>query len=129
GGEYFRDVFIGSYAAHERPKEPQAGKPTLYLVTQPPHTEVPPHYHAVAQWQVVVGGSAYLGRHHAASVSIHFTDPLTAYGPITATDQGVRYFTFRTMADPGAQYTDDPAARERLLGLRRKNRRFIFLDS
>jgi hypothetical protein len=119
GGDYMKSVFMG---AVERPKEVDRGQPQAYVVAQAPGTVVEPHYHAVHQWQVVVEGEGTLGRYKVAPISLHFTDPYTAYGPIVPGEQGVAYFSMRAMSDTGAYYLDTPGVKE---AMRPSRRRFL----
>lgn len=119
GGDYVKSVFIG---AIERPKEVDQTQPQAYVVAQAPGTVVEPHYHAVHQWQVVVDGEGKLGRYAVAPVSLHFTDPYTAYGPIVPGEKGVAYFSMRAMSDTGAHYLDVPGKKE---AMRPSRRRFL----
>ncbi len=126
GGEYVRSVFMGS---QDKPKTPEPNKPTLYTVRQMPHTVVEPHYHAVGQWQVIVGGSGTLGRNVANPVALHYVDPYTGYGPITAGEEGLTYYTVRAMADPGAQFVSKPEAKAKLMQVRGTKKRYLYLDA
>ena len=56
------------------------------------------------QIQVVVGGSAKLGRHHLEPISVHYVSPQSAYGPLIAGPQGLEYLTLRVLTDKGAWY-------------------------
>jgi hypothetical protein len=126
GGDYVRSVFIGT---QEKPKTVERDKPTLYMVQQMPRTVVDAHYHVVAQWQVIVDGSGMLGRNAAKPVALHYADPYTGYGPITAGDEGVTYYTIRSMADPGAQYLTSPEAKAKLVAMRPAKRRYLYITA
>jgi hypothetical protein len=82
---------------------------------------VEPHYHQTEQWQVVVEGEGTLGKHHVKPISLHFTDPYTAYGPIRpSAGTGVSYFSMRAKSDPGAQHLDIPGVKEAMKPSRRR---------
>jgi hypothetical protein len=69
--------------------------PLAFLVQGPPGYVIPPHFHEIDQYQIFVGGRATLGRHAVTAGSIHYADPYTPYGPITASDEGFAYLTLR----------------------------------
>ena len=69
--------------------------PLAFLVSGPPAYVIPPHFHEIDQYQIIVGGSATLGRHDVLAGSIHYADAYTPYGPITATQEGFDYLTLR----------------------------------
>jgi len=69
--------------------------PLAFLVQGPPGYVIPPHFHEIDQYQVFVGGSAFLGKHAVKAGSIHYADTYTPYGPISATDEGFAYLTLR----------------------------------
>jgi hypothetical protein len=106
-----------------RYSDPQAGEvrsPQAFLVEQEAGAVVPPHFHYVDQFQVVVAGAGLLGRHAVAPLSVHFAAAHTGYGPIQPGEGGLAYFTFRASADEtGAQYL--PAARSRMRAGPRRN--------
>ena len=126
GGDYVRSVFIGT---QEKPQTPEPNQPTLYMVQQMPNTVVDAHYHAVPQWQVIVDGSGLLGRNAAKPVALHYADPYPVYGPITASQEGVTYYTIRSMADPGAQFASKPEAKAKLLQMRAVKRRYLYVTA
>lgn len=92
------------------PPEPGAFYPMAFLVEQPPGSVVQSHFHAADQFQVVVAGGGHLGRHPVQPVTVHYTNAHTAYGPITAGEAGLHYFTLRNGYDPGARYVAEEAA-------------------
>lgn len=81
----------------------------VHLTTQ--KGVVPPHYHEVDQYQVVVGGSGTLGKHGLPMGAVHYTDRYTPYGPITAGDDGLQFFTLRLDPVLGSNYM--PESRDR----------------
>lgn len=92
------------------PPEPGSFYPMAFLVEQPPASIVQPHFHAADQFQVVVAGGGHLGRHAVRPVTVHYTNAHTAYGPITAGEAGLHYFTLRNGYDPGARYVAQESA-------------------
>ena len=74
-----------------------------------------PHFHSADQYQVIVQGGGRLGVHDVGTVSVHYTDSYSAYGPIVAAGEGISWFTLRNAWDPGARYmpADAPATARR----------------
>jgi hypothetical protein len=85
------------------PRE-QGPKPHAFLVSQEPGTTLAAHFHRVAQFQVVVGGSGVLGRHEIAPYTVHFSAAETGYGPIVAGPDGLGYLTLRQITKMGVWY-------------------------
>jgi hypothetical protein len=84
--------FVSSYAADDRSAQG-------YLASHDePGGTIPPHFHGVDQWQVVIGGGGRLGKHEATPVLVHYTDGYTPYGPIVAGDDGIGFYTLRVQA-------------------------------
>jgi hypothetical protein len=84
--------FVGSYAADDRSTQG-------YLVAyDEAGGTIPPHFHGVDQWQVVIDGGGRLGKHDATPVLVHYTDGYTPYGPIVAGDDGIGFYTLRVQA-------------------------------
>jgi len=105
GTGYWRNGLITSPA--EAAVSPQA-----FLVEQDPGTLIEPHFHQENEFQVVVAGTGFLGRHVVEPVRVHYAGAHTGYGPITAGTHGLSYFTLRAKSDPGAQFL--PGARDRM---------------
>ena len=119
GCDYSRDSRETALANYERLKdEPEA--PQAYLVQQRSGT-VTSHFHRVPQYQVIAEGGGKLGRHDVQSVTVHYTDPYTGYGPIVAGEHGLSYFVMRPQFDPGAVYLDDTGARGLLQPSRKRH--------
>lgn len=89
-----------------------AGQPMAYLVEQAPGDTVDPHYHAVEQFQVFIGGTGRIGTHALQGVTVHYAGAHSPYGPIVAGPDGIQYVTLRRDWDPGAQWM--PGAAEAL---------------
>jgi hypothetical protein len=84
--------FVGSEAADDRTAQG-------YLVAyDEAGGTIPPHFHGVDQWQVVIDGGGRLGKHDAIPVLVHYTDGYTPYGPIVAGDDGIGFYTLRVQA-------------------------------
>ncbi len=107
GCEYFRSDFFGSarISGRERPQG--------FYVEQAPGSTVPPHFHEVDQFQVVVRGRGVLGRHAISPVSVHYTNAYTGYGPIHADPGGLDYFTLRARHDSGARFFPEGRAQQK----------------
>jgi hypothetical protein len=97
--------------------ERKPGVPQLLLVEQPvPGSTVLPHYHAQDQFQVFIDGNGMLGAHDVGSVTLHYTNRYTGYGPIVAGEQGLSYYVLRPSFDTlgTGQYLVVPELREKL---------------
>lgn len=86
--------------------------PTVFLVEQPPHSVLAPHFHTQNQFQVVKQGSGTLGPHAVGPGSVHYAGAFTGYGPVVAGPAGLSYFTVRAVFETGANFL--PAEREKL---------------
>lgn len=95
-------------------------QPQGFLVTQPPGSVTPAHFHETDQFQVFVGGEGHFGKKAVAPVTVQFAAGHTPYGPICAGARGVQYYTLRQRWDPGAKYM--PAMRARLVRGRQRQR-------
>ncbi|MBT6274304.1 MAG: hypothetical protein HOI95_09240, partial [Chromatiales bacterium] len=105
GSQYARTDYLGH--DHSDRDTPQA-----LLVEQMPESLIPPHFHGIDQYQVVVKGRGKLGKHELSPVCIHFTKGYTGYGPVMAPyDETLFYFTLRAQSEPGAFFL--PEARDR----------------
>ncbi len=118
--EGWNTLFLGSnrFTRKETDPLPEPGElyPVAFLVEKEPGAVVRPHFHHAEQFQVVVAGSGSFGTHQAAGITVHYTDPYSAYGPIRAADQGIQWFTLRNAWDPGARYM--PTYRDELRAAR-----------
>ena len=124
GQEYLLREFVGAVPRRgtyvEGNETNDNGLPQGFLVSQPPGSVTPPHFHETNQFQVFVGGSGRLGKRRADPVTVQFAGGHTPYGPIAAEDRGIQYFTLRQAWDPGAKYM--PAMRSRLERGRQRQR-------
>lgn len=76
-------------------------QPVAFLVEKKAHAIVPPHFHEVNQFQVIVEGSGMLGKQEVQPFTMHYTNGFTGYGPIRAAEDGIAFFTLRNRFDPG----------------------------
>lgn len=88
------------------------GLPQGFLVDQPPGAVTLPHFHETNQFQVFVEGTGRMGKHPAEPLTVQYANGHTPYGPIVASETGVKYFTLRQRWDPGAKYM--PGASDKL---------------
>lgn len=102
-----------------------AALPMAYLVEQAPHSVVDPHFHAIDQFQLFVGGSGRIGTHALEGITVHYAAAHSPYGPIAAGPEGVSYVTLRPGWDPGAQWM--PGAAQVLRAM--PDRRHVALTS
>ena len=109
-------TFIGqnrnTLKENEAPPPNNIVYPMAFLVEKEAAAIIHPHFHQADQYQVIVQGGGRLGVHDVGSVSVHYTDSYSAYGPIVADGEGISFFTLRNAWDPGARYM--PAARQQL---------------
>ena len=124
GQQYLLREFVGAVPQRgtyvEGNEANDNGLPQGFLVSQPPGSVTPPHFHETNQFQVFVGGSGSLGKRRADPVTVQFAGGHTPYGPIAAEGRGIQYFTLRQAWDPGAKYM--PAMRSRLVRGRQRQR-------
>ena len=97
GGTAWRTDFI-------RPPEGVVDHPMAFLAEGTPHRVIPPHFHDVDQFQVIVSGGGVIGKHDLSLNAVHFSRAHTPYGPLTGDHRGVGFLTLRAHWDPGAQY-------------------------
>lgn len=96
------------------------GLPQGFLVHQPPNAVTPAHFHEPNQFQVIVEGIGRMGAQPAVPLTVQYANGHTPYGPIVASETGVKYFTLRQQWDPGAKYM--PASRDLLEKGRQRTR-------
>ncbi len=80
--------------------------PTMFLIEQPANSVLPAHFHRENEFQVMVEGAGTIGRHQIGPIMVHYAGAFTGYGPIIAGDQGVKYFTIRSVFEAGAMMVD-----------------------
>ena len=108
---FWRTDYVGSQSSkdHGVTDIPQA-----YLIDMGVNGTIPPHFHQVDQFQILVGGSGSLGRNKPSLIALHYVDHHTAYGPVMSGPCGLTLFTMRVQSDPGGIYLHDPGYKERL---------------
>lgn len=104
GREFVLHDYFGSFQASG------PGSQCFEVNLTTPQGVIPPHYHEVDQFQVVVGGAATIGKHALPMGAIHYTDRYTPYGPIHAGEAGLDFFTLRLEQVTGAYFM--PASRD-----------------
>lgn len=77
--------------------------PTIFLVEQPAGMVLPAHFHRNNQFQLVVAGAGKIGPKKLEPVTIHYAGAYTAYGPLAAGPDGLKYFTIRPIQESGMQ--------------------------
>lgn len=118
GRWHWRTDFIGQVKYGEIRPEPQA-----FLVDMRPSDTIPPHFHAVDQFQVFVAGSGSLARNSdvALPVTVHYVDHHTGYGPVDSGPQGFSYFGLRAKTDSGPVFLHQPGYREKLIPSKKRH--------
>lgn len=97
-----------------------AGGPQAFLVEMDqPGAAIPPHFHRVDEFQMVVRGGGTMGKHPIGVVCVHFAEAYTPYGPIVVGGDGLAFFTLRPAPDSGALYM--PGARAQMIRKARRN--------
>jgi hypothetical protein len=76
--------------------------PTIFLIEQAPNSILPVHFHRQNQFQLFIDGTGRIGGHVVEPVMVHYAGAYTAYGPLTAGPEGLKYFTIRPVYDNGA---------------------------
>jgi len=106
--EGFNTLYMGINRYHRTAEtvdpDPSTIYPVAFLVEKDPGAIIHPHFHVTEQFQVVVGGACTFGVHDVNGIAVHYTGPYSSYGPITAKEKGLAFFTLRNGFDPGAQY-------------------------
>lgn len=116
GKDYTLSEFVGAMPLRGHYQEGNEvndnGLPQGFLVTQPPGSVTPAHFHEPNQFQVFVAGGGRLGAKPASPLAVQYANGHTPYGPIVAGNEGLSYFTLRQQWDPGAKYV--PASLDKL---------------
>lgn len=79
--------------------EPGPG-PQVQAIEQDGGSVIGSHFHDVAQFQVIVGGSGFIGRHRMTPGMLRYVDRHRVYGPVRADASGLVYLTLRAQHDP-----------------------------
>jgi len=85
--------------------------PTVFLIEQPPHSSLHTHWHGENQFQVFAQGSGSIGKDSLRPYVVQYAGAYTGYGPIQAGDDGLSYFTIRTVFEEGSKKTLDQMVR------------------
>jgi hypothetical protein len=104
--------------ASERP----SADPQAFKVEAGSNSVLKSHFHAVDQFQIFIEGTGKLGRHAAQTITVHYADHHTGYGPIAAGPEGIAYLTLRNKTDSGLVYLDSPDVRAQLRPSRKRHR-------
>jgi hypothetical protein len=103
---------------------PDNEEPSAFLVQYRPVPggAIRPHFHKVAQFQVVIAGDGRIGKVPVPPISFQYADPSTPYGPITPIDEqeGIDFLTLRPVARNGLWWM--PGNNHELEGRLRRNR-------
>jgi len=81
--------------------------PNMFLVEQPAHAVLRPHFHRQNQYQLFVDGSGTIGRTTLRPYTVHYAGAFTGYGPVIAGPEGLKYFTFRPVYEIGLIPAED----------------------
>jgi hypothetical protein len=116
-------VLLGPNPHQVRGAVDDSDTPQAYLVEFGPGDELPPHFHTVDQFQVVVWGDGGIGKHAITGLTVHYADAYTPYGPVRIGAAGAGYYTLRSRPDSGAYRMPESRAL-----LRRVPRRSLVWD-
>ena len=109
------DYFGGAEANNE--------EPSAFLVEYRPlpGAAIRPHFHKIAQFQVVIGGDGRIGKQPVPPISFQYADPSTPYGPIAPSDEqrGIDFLTLRPVARGGIWWM--PGSRHEMSGRAGRN--------
>jgi hypothetical protein len=97
------------------------GGPQAFMVTMAAGGRVPAHFHRVDQYQLLLGGggASYKGTDlPARTLTVHYADAFSTYGPIEAgAEAPMEFYTLRAFTDMFTAYM--PADRDKLPATRR----------
>jgi hypothetical protein len=117
-GKFTRTMLMGQVGPGEGPQ--------VQLIGQDPGTIFGPHFHDVAQFQVILVGSGSVGNHWVTPGQVIYVDRHKVYGPVEPDSKGLVYLTLRAEHDPGPLWM--PEATQALLDRHPVNRRHLILD-
>ena len=94
-----------------------------------PGKAIRPHFHKIAQFQVIVAGDGQIGKVPVPPVSFQYADPSTPYGPIRPVDEaeGIDFLTLRPAARKGIWFM--PGNRDEMDGRAGRNRAATVSDA
>jgi hypothetical protein len=88
GLQHWGAQFFGPrYVTTETSSAPQA-----LMTDMSPDETILAHFLGVSQFQVFAGGAGKMARHDVKGLVVQFKDHHTAYGPVVAGAQGLRFF-------------------------------------
>jgi hypothetical protein len=87
--------------------DPATDGPQVQALMQDHGNVIASHFHDVPQFQVVVGGAGFIGRHHMTRGMVRYVDRHRVYGPVRPDESGLVYLTLRREHDPGPHYMPD----------------------
>lgn len=114
-----------SYVTHYfgPPDRRETDEASAFLVQYRPHPghAIRPHFHKIAQFQVVVEGDGRIGKVPVPPISFQYADPSTPYGPIKPVDdeEGIDFLTLRPAARKGIWFM--PGNRHEMSGRAGRN--------
>lgn len=114
-----------SYVTHYfgPPDRRETDEASAFLVQYRPHAghAIRPHFHKIAQFQVIVAGDGRIGKVPVPPISFQYADPSTPYGPIKPVDdeQGIDFLTLRPAARKGIWFM--PGNRDEMNGRAGRN--------
>lgn len=73
--------------------------PEAFLIEGDPGSVSRAHFHIENQFQIVVAGEGFLGKHTVAPLTVHYSQRDVGYGPILAGGHGLAYMTLRPRRD------------------------------
>jgi hypothetical protein len=98
--------------------------PEAFLVDYGPERTTTAHFHSVDQFQIFFGAAgARYQRHQIPAVELHYADAFVTYGPFSAGEERIRFFTLRPCQ--GQFKGEMPSERHKL---RYQGRRGIHVD-
>jgi hypothetical protein len=98
--------------------------PEAFLVDYGPERTTTAHFHSVDQFQIFFGATgARYQRHRIPAVELHYADAFVTYGPFSAGEERIRFFTLRPCQ--GQFKGEMPSERHRL---RYQGRRGVHVD-
>lgn len=106
--------------------DPATTGPQVQALMQEHDNVIASHFHDVPQFQVIVGGSGIIGRHHMTKGMLRYVDAHRVYGPVRPDEGGLVYLTLRREHDPGPLYM--PESRDALADRRPVDPRGLGFD-
>ncbi len=113
---------VTHYFGPEDRREVDEASAYLVQYRPAPGKAIRPHFHKIAQFQVIVAGDGRIGKVPVPPVSFQYADPSTPYGPIrpTVEAEGIDFLTLRPAARKGIWFM--PGNRDQMDGHAGRNR-------